>query len=121
MRMMMVMINKYTWVLWIWDAVLYVATCYKLVGPGFESCLGTALGSSQPPVQQVLRLFAGVGHDVDCSPLASVKVKNEWSYTSMPCTVLLCVERDTFTFLPFLVLQGVYFGCIQTKLGYHRA
>ena len=55
----------------------------------FSKMSRSALGPAQPPIQWVIVFFflPGVeqlGHDVGCSPPSSAKVKNEWSYTSVP-------------------------------------
>jgi len=44
-------------------------------------------------------MVKSMGSETDRSPPASVKVKNEWSYTSAPPIHLYGMGRDNFTFL----------------------
>jgi hypothetical protein len=44
-----------------------------------------------------------LGHEVDCSLPSSIKVKNEWSYTSVLSLFAFMAWTGIFT---FLVLQG---------------
>jgi hypothetical protein len=54
----------------------------------FNTASGTALGSTQHPIQWVLgALSLGVkrpGREADHSPLSSAEIKNAWSYTPLP-------------------------------------
>ena len=48
-----------------------------------------ALGPSEPPIQWVLESVSGQGNDVDFCLSLSTEVKNEWTYTPIPCITLL--------------------------------
>ena len=69
-----------------------------------------ALGPNQSPFQWVPAFFSGdKAADDDHSPLSSVKVKNEWSYTSTPLVCLHGMDRDLTFFLMNLIQQFSYF------------
>ena len=63
-----------------------------------------SLGPTQPPIQQVPRIFSPLeaqwlGHEDDYTPPFSVMVKNEWSYTSAPPVHIHAVDWANYTFL----------------------
>jgi hypothetical protein len=72
-----------------------------------------ALGTTQPPIQQVPgALFLGVkrpGREADHSPPSSAEVKNAWSYASAPqyafmagCSIKKKKHRENFSLpLPY--------------------
>jgi hypothetical protein len=65
----------------------------------FSKTSRLALGPAQPPIQLVLGFFPGI--NTDHSPPSSAKVRNEWSYTSIP---LYAFSLDRVTF-PFFYLN----------------
>jgi hypothetical protein len=72
----------------------------------FATASRLALSPTQPPIQRILGLFSlrikRPGREADHSPPSTVKVKNAWSYTTVPSVgldgVVLSLLRDTFTF-----------------------
>jgi hypothetical protein len=90
-------------------------TCHGLNGPGFEFLQGwevfcypiqsrLVVGTTQPPIQWVLGSYLEAKLPVDDaghSPPPSAKVKNEWSYATIPPICMHGVERGKLPFLTF--------------------
>jgi hypothetical protein len=85
----------------------------------FTTASRMALGPTQPPIQWEPGLFPwGVkrpGREADHSPPSSAKVKNVWSYTSIPPLLFMewCLvnHRDKFVFTFFTFTHVFYMFC----------
>jgi len=67
----------------------------------FSKMSKVALELSKTPIQTVLGFFLVVmqlARDVEPSPSTSVEVKNEWSFTSTPCSMPSWLRQGHFTF-----------------------
>ena len=85
-------------------------------GRKFFSSSRRALGRTQQPVQWALEAFSAEvkqqGRVADHSPPVSGKVKNEWSYTSIPPMSLWHAhDKFTFTFTVLPLMMLIAFLC----------
>ena len=97
---------------WNWDSTVLVATRLQAgqsrigIPAGardflFSEVSRLSLATTLPHIQGLLG-FLGVsllGHEVDCSPLSGVKVRNELSYASTPFIWPHDFDREKFSFL----------------------
>jgi hypothetical protein len=111
-----------------WDSPISIAHGYGLDDQSsicsrcweyfsFVTMSRLALGSTQPPIQQVPRFLSPwvkqLGCEADHSPPSSAEVKNVWRYTSTPLYVCMawCLVKHTDTFYLYLIMFHTTLRC----------